>query len=153
MSDNIEPVEYARILTNTLLKKLGFLEIHSVLHLENYEAGEMSVDIIKNDTQFPRANDADMYIILDKYKITGNVKNRPVFDIDTTIILLLETKEKIDDIFLTKFSKSTGKLIIYPYLRQTVQDLTSKMGLPALSLPLWQNPTTIKEEKKEAVPV
>ena len=145
--------EYLEILRNVHLNKIGFLEIHSVIHLENYVTGEMDIDI-KNEIQIPETDSEEKHAFLDKYKITGNIKDKSIFDIETTIVLVIESKEKIGTDFLKIFSEKNCKIITYPYLRQAVQDLTSKMGLPVLSLPLWQNPATIKEEgKKEAVPV
>jgi preprotein translocase subunit SecB len=144
--------EYTKMLKNVQLKKVGFLEIHSILHLENYGFGEMNVDI-KNEVQIPETDKPERRAILDKYKITGIIENKSVFDIDATLILLIESKESFTSEFLTIFSKTNGKLITYPYLRQAVQDLTSKMGIPSLSLPLWQNPSTLKEEKKETTAV
>jgi preprotein translocase subunit SecB len=61
----------------------------------------------------------------------------------------LKTKEQFEDEIISKFSQFVGLNVIWPYWREFVQTMTSRMGLPPLTLPLVR-PGDLQFEKTQA---
>jgi preprotein translocase subunit SecB len=68
-----------------------------------------------------------------------NTKNRP-FSIFIKAIGFFSVKNKDDIPILEEFSKINAPAIIFPFVRETIADLTLKTGFPPLLLP----PTNIR---------
>lgn len=49
-----------------------------------------------------------------------------------------DSSESFSDSALEAFAKTTGSFAIYPYAREYVQDVTSRLGLPPLTLGLFK---------------
>lgn len=146
MLDEYNSKEYQSTLENIVLKRLGCLEIRSDFQIDNFDKGDIDVDI-KNECVYQPTNAPNIYRGIDKYVITGKISTKDVLSIQITMYLIFETGKALDEDFLTTFQETTHKLITYPYLRETVQYLTAKMGLTPLTLPLWR---PLIKQKQEA---
>ncbi len=145
MPRKLTPKKYLNALEVIDVKKVGFLEIHSKLYVKNFSDEPINVDA-SNEVEFQTDEKAGLLAVIDKYAFKGLVKGKPVFDISFHILVYLTTKVKLDQQFLRLFEQNTLKVITYPYARLELQELTAKMGLSPLTLPMWRVPATAKSE-------
>ncbi|WP_158711357.1 hypothetical protein [Streptomyces sp. NRRL S-1824] len=64
----------------------------------------------------------------------------PVADISVTIVVNFSVSEgrEVSEAAFKTFGEDVGILAAYPYLRQNIQDLSSRIGLPPLTLGLMR---------------
>jgi preprotein translocase subunit SecB len=139
MPKTVTPRKYSSLLNYVELKKLGFLEIVSRLFPENLAEGEIKVDT-NNEVEIETHEASKTFSVIDKYVINGTIGEKKIFEINLKVIALFESKVNPESDFLAIFEKNTLKIITYPYVRELVSGLTTKMGLPALFLPIWKVP-------------
>jgi hypothetical protein len=133
------PKKYLNALGQIELRKVGFIEICSKFHLKNMSGEEISVES-KSEVEMHVDEKANTLAAFDNYFIKGLVKEKTLFEITIRLLAVFDTKVKPDEPFLNLFEHNTLKVITYPYVRQEVQDLTSKMGLSPLIMPMWRVP-------------
>ncbi len=139
MSKKASPKEYLNALGQIDIKKVNFIEVACKLFTKNLKEGSIDVDA-RNDVEFHTDDNSQTLAVIDKYHFEGKVKESTLFALDMKIMVVFETKVKPDDAFFTLFEQNTLKVITYPYVREAVQDLTTKMGLTPLVLPMWRAP-------------
>ncbi len=144
MKKNHSQEEYLKILNGIKLKKLGFFEIQSKFYYENYKDGDVNTEI-KNESKYQESSIPNSYSGLDIYEIVGSIDEKPLFKVNLTIVLALESEQIIDLKFWKGFEQNTLRLMTYPYVREIVQELTSKMGLQPCILPLWRKVMPLEE--------
>jgi|GEM_PF-3199221 hypothetical protein len=62
-----------------------------------------------------------------------------VFQLNTSVVFILRSKNPMDDELFGFFQKRNIPIIIHPYLRETIAGALYKAGLPPLLLPLYHN--------------
>jgi preprotein translocase subunit SecB len=139
MTKKITPRRYSSLLNYIEIKKVGFLDISSRLFPEGLSEGEIKVET-KNEVEIQTHEESRTFSAIDKYMIFGTIGSKNIFEISLKVVAVFDAKVKPEKDFLEIFEKNTLKIITYPYVRSTVQDLTTKMGLPALVLPIWKVP-------------
>jgi preprotein translocase subunit SecB len=139
MSKRMPPAKYRSLLDRVELKRLSFTEIYSKLSPENLSEGSISVQS-KNETEISCDKEGKVLSAIDKYQFVGSIKEKTVIEINVHILAIFDALEKPTSEFIDLFQRNTLKVITYPYLRQIVQDLTSKMGVAPLVLPMWKTP-------------
>jgi len=86
-------------------------------------------------------------------------KKNSFLSIDATFFLLyrLDGAEGLDDMALSSFADLNGTYNAWPYWREFVQSITSRMDLPPLTIPVFRLPVSsarvAAKKEKEAVPV
>lgn len=87
-------------------------------------------------------------------------KQKTFLDIEATFLLLYSVKsvEGLDDEALSSFAHLNGTYNAWPYWREFVQSMTSRMDLPPLTIPVFRLPrgpakeaTERKKDQVEAV--
>ena len=137
MAKRYSVAEYKRDLKNIRLERLFFVEFNSKLNIDELsESDSISMDS-KNSVQVLENNEDNSFAIIDKYIFTGTSKKKQVLEISMKIMAVFEYEKELSNDFFKKFENNVLKLITYPYVRQAVQDITQKMGLPPLVLPIW----------------
>ena len=145
MKKPMTPKKFLNALGQIELQKVGFVEISSKFHLESIKDGEITVDS-KSDVEIQVDEKSNSLAAFDNYHFQGLVKSTVLFEITLRLLAVFETKVKPDKEFLRLFEHNTLKVITYPYVRQEVQNLTSKMGLSPLILPMWRVPAKADKE-------
>lgn len=143
--EKLSPKEFSNALNDIEIRKIGFLEIQSKLYPENFREGEITVNA-DNRADFQMDQINKTFIVIDHFDFTGMIKNSKVFTIQFKIMVIFGMEKEPTKDFLTLFEKNTLKVITYPYAREIVQDLTTKMGLPPFVLPMWRVPAAAKKE-------
>lgn len=82
-------------------------------------------------------------------------KKNSFFDIDATFILSysISSCDGLNDIEFNNFAQLNGIYNAWPYWREFVQSITSRMGLPTLTVPVFRfvkSPSKIGTEQKAA---
>lgn len=145
MSKKMSPQQYSNLLNYVEVKKIGYLEIISHFFIENLQEGPIEVDA-RNEVELQTDEKSPTFSAIDKYKFKGSIKQKSIFEISVQILAVFASKIKPDKPFLKIFEQNTLKVITYPYVRQLVQDLTLRMGIPPLVLPIWKAPPKAKKE-------
>ncbi len=65
-------------------------------------------------------------------------KNEKLFNIESSFLLIYEVKEECEDKAIEEFIKRNVPLNAWPYGREIISNLTSKMGLPPLNIGLYK---------------
>ncbi len=68
--------------------------------------------------------------------VIGDADEAPVLQIACTFVAHFHTKSKCKVEDAEQFAQSNGESILWPYFRQTVSDLTSRMHIPPFTVPL-----------------
>ncbi|WP_418003344.1 hypothetical protein ACNO8X_26050 [Mycobacterium sp. PDNC021] len=72
---------------------------------------------------------------------------------DAGAVFTLKTSGKIDDATMREFSAKVGVMVVYPYLRATVGQAASSLGLDSPVLPLLRSgEITLNAEKPGSAP-
>jgi preprotein translocase subunit SecB len=129
--------DYKRDLKKIRLDQVFFIEFNSKLNIDELSASDSITMDSKNSVQVLDNSDNNSFAIIDKYEFTGTSKKKQVLEISMKIMAVFEYDKELGSSFIKLFEKNTLKLITYPYVRQAVQDITQKMGLPPLVLPIW----------------
>lgn len=145
MAKQMSPREFSNALGKIEVRKISFVEITTKFHLENLKEGEIFVDT-KNDVEIQVDDKSNTVAAFDNYVVKGFVKENALFEITLRLLAVFDAKVKPDQEFLELFEQNTLKVITYPYVRHEVQDLTSKMGLTPLVLPMWRVPAQADKE-------
>lgn len=139
MAKSMSPKKFANTLNTIEVRKITFVEISAKFRVENLTNEGVSVDS-KNEVEIQVDEKSHVLAAFDSYYINAKVKDKPLFEIVLKLLVIFEAKQKPDKNFLKLFEQNTLKVITYPYVRHAVQDLTSKMGLEPLILPMWRVP-------------
>jgi preprotein translocase subunit SecB len=145
MPKKMSPKQYLNALTQIEVQRIGFQEICSKLHVENFAEGEITVEV-KNQVEIQPDEKNGTFLAIDIYTVSGLVKGKPLFEIKLRIIVAIHSKVTSDKEFIEIFERNTLKVITYPYVRHEVQDLTSKMGLPPFIMPMWRVPAKANKD-------
>lgn len=139
MTTKYSPENYSKTLDNLKLHGLSFLEVQSKCYPEKWSSGSVDVDAHKA-VKFELEPESNRFAAIEKYKFVGTIKSKEVFTINLRLAITMELNEKPSREFLTTFEKNTLRIFTYPYVRQIVHDLTMRMGIQPLVLPLWRVP-------------
>lgn len=145
MPKKLIPEKYLNSLYDVEVEKIGFVDISSKLHVDNLTDGQIEVDAT-NEVEIQIDQNKRTFAAIDKYSFSGRIKGNQVFEISTKILTVFKSRVVPDQAFIHVFEKNTLKVITYPYVRQLIQDLTSKMGLQPFVLPMWRVPKQADEK-------
>ncbi len=132
----IAPEAYAHILQNIELSSIYLIETKSKLEEGNHSK---QLDLnVKEKFKF-EVIDRKLQVIYGYQLVAkGEDKEKPFIDITVSYKILYAI---LDDVEITKdfmdvFSELSLSFIVWPYFRELVQGLISRMNLPPLTLPM-----------------
>jgi len=84
-----------------------------------------------------------LHVTIDVHVHTQGDSGDPTIDISSVFLLTYEIGEshQFEQINLDAFASLNGMFNLWPYVREFVQSMTVRMGLPALTLPVYRPPT------------
>lgn len=125
---------------------LAQLELHEVRLLESssflkLDIDEFNIASLKQNIyiEFRRHQEKSKIAFVFHLKLTGNSNvDDVIFSITAKYGAIYTSKTEVHfaDEKVTKFSQIVGLNVIWPYWREFVQTITSRMSIPPLSLPL-----------------
>ena len=86
------------------------------------------------------ANESGVTGLLLLYTVTGAVGRKRAVHIRAQYRIHLRSSSELTAEFLAIYARSSADLNVWPFLRELVHSLTSRMDVPILTLPLLQNP-------------
>ncbi len=142
--------------TNTLVDLLRKIDISNIFiskceysreSVKDYEGPVRVAYSLKSDDatldfkkETIEANQPLHFII--KQEIDRELQDQPLFELHVTYVLLFKRLDESDDYSETvvnEFRKSYIPKIIHPYFRQLVNETLSKVSLPCIHIPLYEN--------------
>jgi preprotein translocase subunit SecB len=77
--------------------------------------------------------------------VTGREGEQNRFEAAVVIVGLYVLPTDASDDELRAFGEVTAALALYPYVRATVQDLAARLGIPDVTLPMYQVALTLED--------
>lgn len=134
--EKLTPQDYNEFLQSLNLVNLYLVESKSKLH--SRKASETANVELREKTSDVNVID-DRVAIQHEYWISVKCNDNLVMELFAKYALEFELKGKVPDEFYTIYKNYTLPIQIFPYLRELVHSMTSKMDLPNLILPLRKN--------------
>ncbi len=128
----IDPKEYARILETLELKNL-YLEKGSFNVNREQLKGSLTLNI--KDTFSYRSAESGIEIVAEYTLMGKNKEKKSTIRLKATFVLQYETPEEITDDFFDVFKEVSLPFIVWPFVREYVYSITSRMYLPPITLP------------------
>ena len=92
---------------------------------------------LKHEPEFIKKEEND-FDIVDIYTITAKSGKRNIFKIRIKWLLNFSSEVEVDEKFFEIYAERSLILNTYPYVREIVQSITSKMDVPPLVMPLYK---------------
>ena len=134
----ISPEEYANILSSMSLSQILLNDCSSKKHEVKSKGGAIDLDI---SMKLGYEQNASEVSFITTYKLDGVKRSEgteeKVFAITASFQLsYMKTKEiEITKEFVNVFKDNSIELVSWPYFRELVQNMISRMGFPPLTLP------------------
>ena len=134
----ISPEEYANILSSISLSQILLNDCSVKKHEVKSKGGAIDLDISMKIVFDQNAREVSF---ITTYKIEGVKRSEgtdeKVFTITTSFLLsYMKTKEvEVTKEFVNVFKNNSIELVSWPYFREFVQNMISRMGFPPLTLP------------------
>lgn len=131
----ITNAEYSKLLKNIEINDIVLLELEAKRYPASIEK-DMGFHL-KHEPEFVKANRND-FDIIDLYTITAKSGRKNIFKIRIKWLLSFSSEVEIDEDFFNIYAERSLILNTYPYVREIVQSITSKMDVPPLVMPLYK---------------
>ena len=136
--ETISPEEYSNILSSISLSQILLNDCSVKKHEVKSKGGAIDLDI---SMKLGYDQNASEVSFITTYKLDGVKRsegtNEKVFTITASFQLsYMKTKEvEISKEFVNVFKDNSIELVSWPYFREFVQNMISRMGFPPLTLP------------------
>ena len=137
MSEQYSPNKYAAVLEAVQIETISILDLSAKSFPENIDRPPFNVEI-ENETEFQFSEKTNDFSGIDRFHLISKQKGQILLELRLSIRAHFTSPVKVDKTFLKLFEQNSLKLFTYPFLRQCVWDVTAKMGLPPLVLPIWK---------------
>jgi hypothetical protein len=130
----ISPEKYREILNGLRLESISLVEVNAHLDRDLLEAPLHIISDSKGKYQ-KRQNKVtifDTYII----SVRGKNEDKPAMSIKATFELVFTSNRDFTAGFFEIYKKTNLHLHVWPYMRELVNSLTSRMNIPPITLPL-----------------
>lgn len=136
----ISPEDYKKIIKGIDLISISMKESKSFLNLDTKISSELNINI-KDEASFETKDNNEVFVF-HKYVVDArkpNSKSRFI-QIDVTFLIRLSSKENFTDDFFDIYKNVSLHLNTWPYLREFINQMTSRMNVPPLTIPLFKTP-------------
>lgn len=134
----ITPEEYQKILKGLDLISISLKETKCYLNTDIKIPNELNIEI-NSEERFKIINEEQIQIT-QKYFLDARKRNSKsrFLQIDLTLLILLKSKENFTSEFFDVYKEVSLKLNTWPYFREFVNNMTMRMNIPPLTLPLFK---------------
>lgn len=131
------PEKFNKLLEFLELKNIFVTDLKSSLNLKIASKKLQNNPVLNfsEDSKIIELND-DSATLEVSYKLNAKVKTSKLFDITLKYAVLFEQAQKLPEEFYETYQKLSLPLQTFPYFREYTNSIISRMGLPALILPL-----------------
>jgi len=136
----ISPEDYRKLQSNLDLVEISLFNSTSSLILDS-----VNTLLSAEETPLIKLNDSSNIVenektanIINKWSLTAKFKESGTqfLNIKAEYSIALAKTEKMSKEFWDIYKNTTLHIIVYPYFREFVQNLTSRMNIPPLTLPI-----------------
>ena len=128
----MDPKRYREILKGIQLDTIALRSLKAHIHRENME-GSMKIELQESAAY---RNAEDGFEVSAQYVLIGKSKRRIALRVDCTYDLFFTSEEEINDEFFEIYKEFSLPLNLWPFFRELVYSITSRMNIPPLTLPL-----------------
>ena len=133
MKEKIPPQEYKRILDGIQLENVLVKNINAKIDHEILKEG-LKINI-KDNASYSLKDDG--FIVEDKFSLYSRDKDRKIaIKIECTYVLSFTSSCTITEEFFDIYKEISLPLNVWPFFREFVNSITSRMNIPPLTLPL-----------------
>ena len=125
---------YRETLARLELRAVRLLELETRCH--HAVAGNARINIA---TEANSRQEKGELLIDAQYTIKAANETNELFTIKATFVVALTAPDELPEGFVDIYIANNLSLTVFPYVRELVASLTSRMGLPALTLPYVLN--------------
>lgn len=132
----LSPEEYQRVLEGLQLLGLD-LENCTMKSMPNSSDGieNLSNNIDSSQANFEPCPDGTV-IVKHRYSQRTKIGKKVIFSLDATFRLVFQAREEFTDDFFAIFRNFSLDLYTWPYFRELLSNLSSRTGMPSLTLPM-----------------
>ena len=135
------PAAYQRFRDGVTLYALGMDELATKLDREAYKTAhsESSSEIVREIKVTMSVVDAsdEHFDVAGKFDLSVNTKaGETLLSLSVVMSAHFHTDEEVPVDFAKDFANTEGRLIFWPYFRQTVSDVSSRMYIAPITVPL-----------------
>lgn len=132
----ISPEEYRKILAGVNLIEISLKESKTFINKDIKPTTDLEISI-KDESHFEKEGDG-VINILQRYELDARKpksKSRYV-QISLTFLLRMNSKEPFTEDFFSIYKEVSLQLNTWPFFREFVHSMTSRMNIPPMTLPL-----------------
>lgn len=126
----LDPQLYRETLSQLKLQEISLRELHLVC--QNPVVGELNIHIAANAEATHQNGELRFH---SRHKITARNKEHELFAVEVLFVVVLNAPDQLPDEFVDIYVANNLGLTVFPYVREAVSSMTSRMGLPPLTLP------------------
>ena len=131
--EKMTPQEYRTILDEIELQSLYLKKLDSYILHDQISEG-MSIVIKDNSTY---SNTEEGFVVESRYTLNAkNQQKKIVLKIDCVFGIIFNSSKDITDSFFEIYKDLSLPLNVWPFFREMVNSITSRMNIPPLTLPL-----------------
>ena len=132
------PEEYRKFLDGIELELIYLKDLKAKIDRESYlKASKNSlIEKIEISMNAKYKNSKGQFKIENDLKIVIKFKNKQALKIETVFVLIFSSIIKMTDGYFEIYKDTSLPLNVWPFFREQVFSLTSKMNIPPLTLPL-----------------
>ena len=132
VNSSILPGQYQKTLESLKLKEVCLEEFHLSFDRDNIEHDGVRINIEHNTYSRQTPEQFFAYIT---YYLKGIHEEKTVLQIEAKYCIIHEIDEPIEQVFFDVFRSINLKMITFPYFRELVASITSRMEIKTLTLP------------------
>ncbi len=140
VSEAISPKEYAATLAKLELVSVALLESHCrFLDRGAFHEAESLVPRLEINCPYNHASIEGGFVLMvvNHYRLEfSNEKGVPTLEFDFAFQTDFTTSDKVSPGFFEAFKEGALKLVVTPYARELVQNLSVRMEIPPIIMPL-----------------
>ncbi len=130
----LDPTLYRETLGRLDLRAVRLHELQTQCH--HSVAGNARINI---STDAGSRHENGELLIDARYKIDASNETHKLFTIEVVFVVALTAPDELPEGFIEVYIANNLNLTVFPYVRELVASLTSRMGLPSLTLPYVLN--------------
>ncbi|MCX8057524.1 MAG: hypothetical protein N3F03_07950 [Ignavibacteria bacterium] len=134
----ISPEKYQKILEGLELVSISLKDAKCYLNTDVKFPGELGVTI-SSDEKFKVISNDEIQIV-QKYSLDARKRNSKsrFLNVEATFLVKLKSKENFTEDFFNVYKEISLKLNTWPYFREFINNITLRMNIPPLTLPLFK---------------
>jgi hypothetical protein len=136
----ISPEEYKRVIQGLDLKNISMQDSKASLNTEIKVPTELNISI-KDEAEFKVRNDGEVLIFHNYVVDARKPESKSKFiKLETTFLVKMTSKESFTQDFFDIYKNVSLHLNTWPYFREFVNQMTARMNVSPLTLPLFKTP-------------